>query len=73
MNSIWNTNLALFEKRFPALRDLLSEDIAFFEGEIEAGNFPLPLEIIEAKNGSPTAIYKAESAQALPLHSKYSL
>ncbi|MBP5695288.1 MAG: motility associated factor glycosyltransferase family protein [Treponema sp.] len=71
MNSIWNTNLALFEKRFPALRDLLSEDIAFFEGEIEAGKFPLPLEIIEAKNGSPTAIYKAESAQALPLHSKY--
>ena len=61
MNSTWNTNIALFEKRFPALKEILCEDIAFFEKETEEGRSPLPLEFLAAKNGSPTALYKADA------------
>ena len=62
MNSTWNTNIALFEKRFPALKEILCEDIAFFEKETEEGRSPLPLEFLAAKNGSPTALYKADAS-----------
>jgi len=62
LNSTWNTNIALFKKRFPALGDMLKDDIAFFEKECSEGHFPLPLEFIEAKNGSPTALFKTEIA-----------
>jgi hypothetical protein len=62
LNSTWNTNIALFEKRFPALKEILCEDIAFFEKETEEGRSPLPLEFLAAKNGSPTALYKADVA-----------
>ena len=64
MNSTWNTNIALFEKRFPALKEILCEDIAFFEKETEEGRSPLPLEFLAAKNGSPTALYKADASGA---------
>jgi len=78
LNSTWNTNIALFSKRFPALKEILAEDIAFFERETEEGHSLIPLEIVAARNGSPTAIYKQDdgnaqgsSSVAIPLHSKY--
>ncbi len=65
MNSIWNNNITLFSKRFPALANLFKEKITSFSAKLEAQeNLPLLVEL--AKNGSPTA-----SEKGTMLHSKY--
>ena len=60
MNSFLNKNYALFEKRFPSLSEMLKDDFDSFEKN------PLPLNIENAKNGSPTVM-----DNKLALHSKY--
>ncbi|MCR5620733.1 MAG: DUF115 domain-containing protein [Treponema sp.] len=66
MNSIWNSNRELFTARFPALADMLKEEMEGFERKLAEGS-PLPLSVEPAKNGSPTA-----SENGTMLHSKYS-
>lgn len=81
MNSIWNTNIALFQKRFSALCEILKEELNLFAKLSESGALQtaVPLEILEAKNKSPTAVFKdhgtsansSTSLQGAALHSKY--
>ncbi len=61
MNSIWNKNIGLFEKRFPALFDVLRNEINSFK-ESDASDF----KIQEAKNGMPILL-----ENNVPLHSRY--
>ena len=61
MNSIWNKNILLFQKRFPQLFKMMENQIELYK---KSDSFPF--EIFPAKNSSPTA---AENGKAL--HSKY--
>lgn len=62
MNSTWNKNIASFKIRFPQLFQMMESDILKFEN----GQTKSPLEIVDAKNGEPTAL-----ENKIPLHSKY--
>lgn len=61
MNSTWNKNIDLFEKRFPALFDMLRDEVRSFSEGSESG-----FQIQQAKNGMPVLI-----ENNVPLHSKY--
>ena len=62
MNSILSHNLELFSIRFPELNELLKDELNAY---LNASEHKM-LTIIQAKNGSPTAIYNGIS-----VHSKY--
>ena len=64
MNSIWNTNIELFKSRFPQLCNILKIPL----------NSPVSidrLQVVAAKNSSPTLLYTKEDGSQVALHSKY--
>lgn len=69
MNSIWNKNICLFERRFPQLSALLDDHICFFKKyagtEDEANLYPF-WKISESKIHTPVA-----EEESLRLHSAY--
>jgi len=67
LNSLWNKNLLLLQKRFPELFSLLKENITQIETCFKNGENPFPFWNIEnAKNGSLTV-----RENSLLLHSGY--
>lgn len=86
MNSIWNNNITLFRKRFPALADMLQDKIEAFSGIIETGTTGDTTAAGGTSAGAPLSEtraflpYRIESAKngsptasenAAMLHSKY--